>query len=1083
MKNLSLRSLAFTLLVLATFSLQLSSARAQGTAFTYQGSLNSSNAPASGSYDLQFALFNASSGGTQQGSMLTNAATSVSNGLFTVTLDFGSQFPGANRWLELAVRTNGGGAFTTLAPRQALTPTPYAIQSANATIATTATSANSVAAANISGTVSLAQLPGVLVTNNQSNATLNGTFSGNGAGLTNLNAVQKTGDTMTGTLNLPSNGLVAGGNQLVLSSGNLGIGTATPSAKLHVGGGTRFTVADIGSIFLQSGTGGSGAARDWKMYVPMTAGNLAFRDMGFDNLNNGMTNDALVIQYGTGNVGIGKTNPATALDVNGTVTATGFSGNGGGLTNLSVSSSQISGALTLAQLPTTVVTNGASGVSISGTFSGNGTGVTNVDFSTVNSYSSFSRLTNFTYGNFVSNASPVVGSSPQFVIAADVNGDGKLDLISANGNASSLTVLTNNGSGVVGLFATPGVGSQPQAVAAADVNGDGRLDLISANGGGNTLTVLTNNGNGFGFSATLTVGNNPRSVISVDVNGDGRADLVSANFNSGGGTNLTVLTNNGSGGFVLSATLTVGVGASSVTSADVNGDGWADLISANFNAASLTVLTNNGSGGFGLSSSPSVSGGSGQTYSVTSADVNGDGKVDLICANNSGNTLSVLTNNGSGGFTLGASLAIGGGAISVTTADINGDGKVDLIGASAGPNTLSVLTNNGSGGFVLASSPGVGAFPLCVTAADLNGDGKADLISANGNASTLTVLFNTPTSVTYSNTYTGTFIGNGAGLTNVTAASFSGTLADAQLSTNVALRNATQTFTGTNIFSNASNVFTGTFNGNGAGLTNLAVSATTNAASLTIGTLPDARLSVNVPLLSGSPTFAGTISGNGSGLNSLNAGNVANGTLAEVRLTANVALLNRAGQTFSGINNFSTDIKVDGYIYNLWSGVYRRLTGGATEGGTVTWSSSDVRLKQDIATIPDALQSISLLRGVTYHWNDTGVQHLTRNVEESWKSASGTAEDDQKLWAEKRAEEAAKLSKLQTGFIAQEVERVFPDWVRTDERGFKQIDMEHLNAVLVNAVKEQQTEIEALKARIARLEQAVSNSTPQPIEP
>lgn len=96
------------------------------------------------------------------------------------------------------------------------------------------------------------------------------------------------------------------------NGGNVGIGTATPSAKLHIGNGTRFVSSTDASIFLQSGNG-LGSARDWKIYVPMTAGYLAFRDMGFDNLNNGMTTDAMVIQYGTGNVGIGTTSPnATA---------------------------------------------------------------------------------------------------------------------------------------------------------------------------------------------------------------------------------------------------------------------------------------------------------------------------------------------------------------------------------------------------------------------------------------------------------------------------------------------------------------------------------------------------------------------------------------------------------------------------------------------------------------------------------------------------------------------------------------------------------------------------------------------------
>lgn len=125
---------------------------AQGTAFTYQGRLENSGAPVSGTYDLRFALYDASTSGAPQGSTLTNAATAVSNGLFTVSLDFGNQYPGADRWLEIGVRTNGGGSFTVLNPRQKLTSTPYAYRASQAGSATTATSA-SVASSVSSGVI------------------------------------------------------------------------------------------------------------------------------------------------------------------------------------------------------------------------------------------------------------------------------------------------------------------------------------------------------------------------------------------------------------------------------------------------------------------------------------------------------------------------------------------------------------------------------------------------------------------------------------------------------------------------------------------------------------------------------------------------------------------------------------------------------------------------------------------------------------------------------------------------------------------------------------------------------------------
>jgi hypothetical protein len=133
---------------------------------------------------------------------------------------------------------------------------------------------------------------------------------------------------------------------------------------------------------------------------------------------------------------------------------------------------------------------------------------------------------------------------------------------------------------------------------------------------------------------------------------------------------------------------------------------------------------------------------------------------------------------------------------------------------------------------------------------------------------------------------------------------------------------------------------------------------------------------------------------------------------------------------------------------------------------------SDERLKEGITTIPRAVEELEKLRGVTFHWNDTGLRYLTRNITNMVKSASGKPEDDRKLWHEKRRAAYEALSKTQIGFIAQEVEKVFPDWVSTDDQGYKRINMERLNAVLVNAIKEQQAQIEAQQKEIVELKVA-----------
>src|SRR6267154_4829095 len=118
------------LLLLSTLIVQPLTASAQGTAFTYQGSLNDNGTTANGTnYGMVFYLYDAPTNGNLLGN-LGIVSVSVSNGVFTVPLDFGSNFPGADRCLEITVQKNGGG-FSTLAPRQKLSPTPYAITAAN----------------------------------------------------------------------------------------------------------------------------------------------------------------------------------------------------------------------------------------------------------------------------------------------------------------------------------------------------------------------------------------------------------------------------------------------------------------------------------------------------------------------------------------------------------------------------------------------------------------------------------------------------------------------------------------------------------------------------------------------------------------------------------------------------------------------------------------------------------------------------------------------------------------------------------------------------------------------------------------
>ena len=128
--------ITWVLVTLLTVFFASSTAQAQATSFTYQGRLADSGTPTNGNYDLQFALWNSSSGGGQVGSAQTINSVAVSNGVFTVSLDFGANsFSGASRFLEIAVRPAGVGSFTVLTPRQPITSTPYSVRSLNAATA------------------------------------------------------------------------------------------------------------------------------------------------------------------------------------------------------------------------------------------------------------------------------------------------------------------------------------------------------------------------------------------------------------------------------------------------------------------------------------------------------------------------------------------------------------------------------------------------------------------------------------------------------------------------------------------------------------------------------------------------------------------------------------------------------------------------------------------------------------------------------------------------------------------------------------------------------------------------------------
>ncbi len=359
------------------------------------------------------------------------------------------------------------------------------------------------------------------------------------------------------------------------------------------------------------------------------------------------------------------------------------------------------------------------------------------------------------------------------VAVADVNGDGKPDVVVANQCANSnctngsIGVLLGNGDGTFQTAVSYGSdGIYADSVAVADVNGDGKPDLLvanectSSNCTNGSVSVLLGNGDGT-FQTAVSYGSGGEyawSVAVADVNGDGKPDLLVSNECASGNCangSVSVLLGNGDGTFQTAVSYgSGGEDALSVAVADVNGDGKPDLLVSNLCASnsnclngSVSVLLGNGDGTF----QTAVSYGSGgqDAWSVAVADVNGDGKPDLLvsneCASNCTNgSVSVLLGNGDGTFQTAVGYGSGGeDALSVAVADVNGDGKLDLLVsnlcASNGTcvnGSAGVLLGNGDGTFQAAGSYGSGGeYAYSVAVADVNGDGKPDLVVANDCAS------------------------------------------------------------------------------------------------------------------------------------------------------------------------------------------------------------------------------------------------------------------------------------------------------------------------------------------------------------
>jgi hypothetical protein len=355
--------------------------------------------------------------------------------------------------------------------------------------------------------------------------------------------------------------------------------------------------------------------------------------------------------------------------------------------------------------------------------------------------------------------SPVsVQGGPSNLLIRDMNNDRKLDLVVAAGSTRSITVLEGKGNGQFGAALSNTILAEgPTEIATGDVNGDGKLDVAVATHDSYGVTLLTGDGKG-GLTVApsspivMKLGQHPHThgLALADINRDNKLDLITCNSTD---NDIALALGDGRGNFTPALkSHPVGPSPYPFAHGDVNNDGWPDIVATATATGpkrreqlplsrALTLLLSDGKGGLTPHQLPLRTG---EPWFAAIADLNGDGRPDIVATHHDQSAMTVMIGDGRGGFTEanGSPFDFGVSLFHLITGDVDRDGRMDVVATSG--DSIRVLLGDGRGAFKQAASIPVGPGAWRVASADLNDDGAIDVVTTNLEGNSLSVLLGKP---------------------------------------------------------------------------------------------------------------------------------------------------------------------------------------------------------------------------------------------------------------------------------------------------------------------------------------------------